>query len=84
MAKVAFGRHKNLDDIKGSGNEYISYILSEIKLLLTNDRDKPNKERPHEVYVYNLYLILNKLKIKAEFYIKEPSETVYQQKFIYL
>jgi len=27
---------------------------------------------------------LNKLKIKAEFYIKKPSETVYQQKFIYL
>jgi hypothetical protein len=84
MAKVAFGRHKNLDDIKESGNEYISDILSEIKLLLTNDREQPNKERPHEVYVYNLYLILNKLKIKAEFYIKKPSETVYQQKFVYL
>jgi len=54
MAKVAFGRHKNLDDIKGSGNEYISDILLEIKLLLTNDREQPNKERPHEVYVYNL------------------------------
>jgi hypothetical protein len=35
MAKVAFGRHKNLGDIKGDDNEYITDIPSEIKLLLT-------------------------------------------------